>query len=153
MGWPDPDSVSIAVKTPTAQDRLVATDHVAPGRLRATLPDTGSGLYTFQVSTSLGTQRHLHLRRNRAENETWGTNPALYAWKTAGLVSDWNPGYLAQHRFGDRARRPVDRSLIGLALALFLSGVLVDRTKLYEASIGRHARTWRRFFSASRQDI
>ena len=48
MGWPDTDSVSIAVKTPTAQDRLVATDYVAPGRLRATLPDTGSGLYTFR---------------------------------------------------------------------------------------------------------
>jgi hypothetical protein len=121
--------------------------------LRATLPDTGSGLYTFQVSTSLGAQRHLHVRRNRAENETWGTSPALHGWKADGLVSDWNPRSLAQDRFGDRALRPVDRSLIGLALALFLSGVLVDRTRLYDPRVGRHARAWRRFFGASRQDI
>jgi len=151
-GWPDPESVSIAVKTPTSQDRLV-TDYIAPGRLRATLPDTSSGLYTFQVSTSLGTQRHLHLRRNRAENETWGTNPALTGWKTDGLVSDWDPRSLAQHRFGDRALRPVDRSLIGLALALFLSGVLVDRARLHKASIGRHARHWRTFFSAAHKGL
>ena len=57
-GGSDPDSVSIAVKTPSAQDRLVTADYVAPGRLRATLPDAGPGLYTFLVSTSLGTQRH-----------------------------------------------------------------------------------------------
>jgi len=134
-GWPDPASVSIAVKTPTTQRRLVSTDYVAPGQLRATLPDAGSGLYTFLVSTSLGTHRQLHLRRNRAENETWGTNPALDAWRTNGLVSNWDPGFLAQHRSGNRARRPVDRSLIGLALALFLSGVLVDRTRLHKARL------------------
>jgi Ca-activated chloride channel homolog len=139
MGPPPPDSVSIAVKIPTTQERLVATDYVAPGRLRATLPDAGPGLYTFQVSTSFGSQRHLHLRRNRAENEAWGTNPALYAWKTGGLVSDWNPGSLAQHHFDNRALGLVDRSLIGLALALFLSGVLVDRARLYEAGIRRVA--------------
>ncbi|MBK7472061.1 MAG: VWA domain-containing protein [Betaproteobacteria bacterium] len=82
------------------------------------------------VSTSLGTQRQLHLRRNRTENEAWGTNPALDAWRTAGLVSDWDPGFLAQHRDSIRARRPLDRSLIGFALALFLAGVLVDRARL-----------------------
>ena len=153
MGSPDIDSASIAVKTPTGQDRLVATDYIAPGRLRATLPGTGSGLYTFVVSTSRGTQRQLHLRRNRAENETWGTNPALHVWRNEGLVTDWNADVLAQHRVADESRHPVDRSLIVLALALFLLGVLVDRTRLYEASVGRHARTWRRFVSASRQDI
>ena len=82
---PDIDRASIAVKTPTGQDRLVTTDNIAPGRLRATLPDTGSGLYTFVVSTSRGTQRQLHLRRNGAENETWGTNPALHVWRNEGL--------------------------------------------------------------------
>jgi hypothetical protein len=152
-GWPDPDSVSIAVKTPTTSDRRVATEYVAPGRLRATLPDTGSGLYEFRVATSLGAQRQLHLRRNREENESWGTNPALHAWRNELLVSDWNADFVAQHHLGDGARAPVDRSLIGLALALFLSGVLVDRTRLYQAWAGRRARTWRRFFSASRQDI
>ena len=50
----------------------------------------------------------------------------------------------------DRARHPVDRSLIGLALALFLSGVLVDRTRLYEASVGRR-KTWRRFLTPNRR--
>ncbi len=147
MGSPDIDSASIAVKTPTGQDRLVATDYIAPGRLRATLPDTGSGLYTFVASTSRGTQRQLHLRRNDAENETWGTNPALHVWRSEGLVSDWNADVLAQHHVADESRHPVDRSLIVLALALFLLGVLVERTRLYEASVGR-LKTWRRFFNA-----
>jgi hypothetical protein len=138
-GAPDAESVSIAVKTPSGQDRLVSADYVAPGRLRATLTDTASGLYAFQVPTSLGTKRHLHLRRNRAESETWGTNPALYAWKTDGLVGDWDPGFLAQQRFGDRVLRPVDRSLLGLALALFLAAVLVDRSRRYEAGARRVA--------------
>ncbi len=112
MGSPDIDSASIAVKTPTGQDRLVATDYIAPGRLRATLPDTGSGLYTFVASTSRGTQRQLHLRRNAAENETWGTNPALHVWRSEGLVSDWDADVLAQHRLADESLHPVDRSLI-----------------------------------------
>jgi len=134
-GRPDTDGVSMTVQTPTTQGRLVSTDQVAPGRLQATLPDAGSGLYTFLVATPLGTQRQLHLRRHRAENETWGTNPALDAWRTAGLVSNWDPGFLAQHREGNRARPPVDRSLVGLALALFLCGVLVDRTKLHRQAL------------------
>ncbi|MEP7182732.1 MAG: VWA domain-containing protein, partial [Betaproteobacteria bacterium] len=111
-GRPKPDGVSIAVQTPTTQGQLVSTDLVAPGRLRATLNDAGSGLYTFLVSTSLGTQRQLHLRRHLAENETWGTNPALDAWRIAGLVSNWDPGFLAQRREVVRARPPVDRSLV-----------------------------------------
>jgi hypothetical protein len=143
MGRPDPDSVSIAVNTPTAQGRLLATDYVAPGRLRATLPDAGSGLYTFLVSTSLGTQRQLHLRRHRAETDAWGTNPALDEWRTAGLVSIWDPGVHAQYRDRNRGGRPVDRSLIGLALALFLSGVLVDRTRLDKAGVREALRRWR----------
>jgi hypothetical protein len=133
----DLGSVSIAVKTPTAQERPVAAEYVAPGRLRATLPDNVVGLYAVQVSTARGSERLLHLRRNRAETETWGTNPALEQWKRDGLVSDWDPGLLAQRSFDERAVRPVDRSLLGLALALFCLGVLVDRTKLYEAVVRR----------------
>jgi hypothetical protein len=126
-GWADPAGVSIGVKSPTAEARVVRADYVASGRLRATLPDDGPGLYTFVVSTPLGTQRVLHLRRNRAEDETWGTNPALETWKRAGLVASWDPGSLAQHREGSRAGHQADRWLLGLALALFLAGVLVDR--------------------------
>jgi len=137
-GRPNPDGVSIAVQTPTTPGQLVSMDPVAPGRLQAMLKDAGSGLYTFQVSTPLGTRRQLHLRRHRAENETWGTNPALDAWRTAGLVSVWVPGFLAQTREGIRARLPVDRSLVGLALALFLSGVLVDRSKLSKPRLRGH---------------
>ncbi len=140
-GRSDPAGVSITVQTPTTRGQLVSTDYVAPGRLRATLPDAGPGLYTFLVSTSLGTQRQLHLRRQRAENEAWGINPALDAWKTAGLVSIWDPGFLARHRDGNRARAPLDRSLVGLALALFLSGVLVDRTRFRKAIVGRYVGT------------
>ncbi len=126
-GQPTPEGMSIVVQTPSGQDRRTSADQVAPGRLRAMLNDAGPGLYTFLVSTPLGTQRQLHLRRHQAENETWGTNPALDAWKTAGLISDWHPDFLAQRRDVDRARPQADRSLVALALALFLSGILVDR--------------------------
>ena len=70
--------------------------------MQATLPDAGPGLYTFLVVDFAGTQRQLHLRRHRAENEAWGTNPALDAWRTAGLIRDWDPGFLAHHRDGSR---------------------------------------------------
>ena len=135
MGTTHPDDVSIVVQTPTAQRQRVSMDQFAPGRLRATLPDAGSGLYTFLVSTSLGTKRLLHLRRLRAESETWGTNPALEAWRSEGLIGNWDPETVARPRDGNRARPPVDRSLVGLALALFLCGVLVDRTRLHKASV------------------
>jgi hypothetical protein len=126
-GSPAPGSVSIAMQTPAKQDRPVIMDEVALGRLRAMPPDAGPGLYTFQASSPLGTLRQLHLRRSRAENESWGTNPALDAWKTAGLVGVWDPEVLARNRVDGPAPRPADRSLIGLALALFLAGVVVDR--------------------------
>jgi len=126
--------MSIAVQTPTAQTQPLSMNAVGPGRLQATLPDAGPGLYTFLVSTSFGTRRQLHLRRNRAESETWGTNPAMDAWRTAGLFNDWDPATLLRRRDGERGRLPVDRSLLGLALALFLSGVLVDRAKLRSSS-------------------
>ena len=124
----DADSAAIAVDTPAAPGRVLATDRVAPGRWRATLPDASPGLYSFVLTTPLGSQRQLHLRRQRAEQRTWGTNPALQAWTSAGLVSAWEPGSLAQRGGSERGRRPFDRSLIGLALALFLAGVVVDRT-------------------------
>jgi len=138
-----PGSVSIVMDTPTTQGRPLAVDLVAPGRWRATPPDAGPGLYTFLVSTPQGTQRRLHLRQGHAENESWGINPALEAWRSAGLVSPWDPGLLVQRRDGDLGRRPPDRSLIGLALALFLSGVLVDRTRLNTAVIAQALRRWR----------
>ena len=40
-------------RTPTTQTQSLSMNPVAPGQLRATLPDAGSGLYTFLVSSSL----------------------------------------------------------------------------------------------------
>jgi hypothetical protein len=135
--------VTIAVNTPTTAGRQLATDAIAPGRLRALAPDDGPGLYTFLVSTPLGTQRQLHLRRQRAESQGWGINPALQAWQSAGLVKPWEPGFLARRGDGGRGRLPVDRVLVGLGLLLFLAGVLVDRTRLDVARVGAALRRWR----------
>lgn len=137
------DGVAIAVNTPTTAGRQLATDTIAPGRLRALLPDDGPGLYTFLVSTPLGTQRQLHLRRQHAESQGWGINPALQAWQSAGLVQPWAPGFLAQRSAGDRVRRPVDRVWLGLGLLLFLAGVGVDRTRLDVAGAAATLRRWR----------
>ena len=144
MRQPDPDRVSIVVDTPTTQGQLLTTERVAPGRLRATLPEAGAGLYTFLLSTPLGTQRQLHLRRQRAESETSGTNPALEVWRAAGLIRPWAPDSIAKQRADGRLNRPLDRTLIALALALFLAGVLVDRARLDERAIKQALRRWRK---------
>jgi uncharacterized membrane protein len=133
VGRADPGGVSITADTPMMQGRLVSADPVAPGRLRGALPDAGPGLYTFLVSTSQGTQRQLHLRRHRAEGESWGTNPELKAWANAGLIRKWKPDFLPPPHDESGDNRLVDRSLMGLGLLLFLAGVLVDRQRLDKA--------------------
>jgi len=138
----DPNA-DVVVNTPRTQGRRLEMDAVAPGRVRATLPDDGPGLYTFLVSNSHGTQTQLHLRHQRGESEAWGTNPALSAWRSAGLIGDWDPAFIAPRRDGRREPRPVDRSLIGLALALFVSGVLVDRSRPNIRSVREALRRWR----------
>ena len=139
-----PDGVSIVMESPAAQSRSLAVELVAPGRWRATPRDAGPGLYSFLISTPHGAKRQLHLRRSHAETEAWGINPALDTWRSAGLVSDWDPRLFALHRDGDLKRRPLDRSLLGLALMLFLSGVLVDRTSLKMKGLRHALHRWRR---------
>jgi hypothetical protein len=135
---------SITVEAPASPARVLVSEQAAPGRLRATLPDAGAGLYAFTVSTPNGTRRHWHLRRERAESQAWGINPALDAWKAAGLVTEWKPDSTAPVRIGDADRsRPSDRSLVGLALALFAAGVLVDRTWPSPVAAGAALRRWR----------
>ncbi len=129
-GWADPAGASLRVTTPTGEVRDITADYVAPGRLRAMFRDDDSGLYTIALSTSVGAQRLLHLRRNPAEDEAWGMNPALDEWKRDGLVRDWDPAALAAPRTGPGEHADVNRSLIALALALFLAGVLADRSRL-----------------------
>ncbi|MEO7115397.1 MAG: VWA domain-containing protein [Caldimonas sp.] len=123
-------AVTMVVDTPTARAQPLATERIAPGRWRATLSDAGPGLYDVLVTTALGTQRQLHLRQGRAERGTWGTSPMLQAWKSEGLVEDWQPAGFARSHEGGRGERPPDRSLIALGLVLFLCAVLVDRARI-----------------------
>lgn len=126
------DSVgtAIEVSTPTSRTQALAVDRIAPGRLQAILPDAGAGLYTVVVTTTAGTQRRLHLRRQRAESESWGTGAALVSWRSEGLIEDWTPSRVASASDAGQVRRPLDRSLVMLALALFVCGILVDRASL-----------------------
>ncbi|MGA9374688.1 MAG: hypothetical protein WBV64_06605, partial [Mycobacterium sp.] len=142
-GQPDIPSLSVVVNTPTNQGQSVPMERIAPDRLRATFHDSGPGLYTFLATGSHGTLRHLHLRRQRGENEAWGINPALDTWMSAGLVTRWDPGSLAQHLVGSRGGRPIDRSLVGLGFVLFLSGMLVDRARLNKVGLRETLRKWR----------
>lgn len=143
-GVSEAGGVSVAVNTPTAQSYSVAADALAPGRVGATLPDAGPGLYTLLVSTAQGSERRLHLRRQRAESQSWGTSPDLAVWRSAGLIRDWDPRWLTRHEGGPPVRRPLDRSLLALGLALFLAGVLVDRTQLGAGLRARVLQGWRR---------
>jgi hypothetical protein len=130
-GWADDEAVAMAVTTPAGKTQVLPAQGVAPGRLRATLPDQGAGLYTFAVSSPLGTQRVLHLRRHRGETHTWGINPAVDAWRRAGLVDSARED--AGRARATDARRQPDPSLVALALVLFVAGVLTDRAQLPRA--------------------
>lgn len=123
------DAVSMVVTTPKGQTQALPVEAVAAGRWRGPLPDAGPGLYTVVLSTPFGTQRQLYLRRQLAESEARGLHPALDEWQAAGLISAWDPGLAARRAGADAATRPIDRSLIALALALFLCGVALDRLR------------------------
>jgi hypothetical protein len=134
----------LEVDTPTTKALALSTEVLAPGRLGADLPDHGPGLYTFVLSTPQGAQRHLHLRRARGENEAWGINPALTAWQAEGLVDAWKPDAAISPRSAEARQRPPDRSLLALGLALFLAGVLVDRTRGSWPTLRGAVARWRR---------
>ncbi len=140
-GSPVAQAVSIAVDTPTISGRLLDVEHFAAGRVRATLSDAGPGLYTFVVSTPQGVQRQLHLVRQPDEGGTWGTSPALVQWRDAGLITAWEPDFQTRPR-GVEGQR-VDRWLLAVSLALFLCGVVLDRTRLGSAQIAQVLRTLR----------
>jgi hypothetical protein len=73
-------------------------------------------------------QRVVHLRSSRAEESAWGASPAVEQWRRAGLVRPWDTGTVARRRAAAAGGLPhVDRWLLGLALLLFATGVLVDR--------------------------
>ncbi len=120
---------SLTVDTPTTPGLALAAKALAPGRLWAQLPDHGPGLYTFVLATPQGAQRHLHLRRARDENQAWGISPELAAWQAEGLIEIWKPDAAIPARRVDGSQRPLDRTLLVLGLALFLAGVLTDRTR------------------------
>jgi hypothetical protein len=63
------------------------------------------------------------------------------------LTSAWSAGALALAADGDRGRRRPDRWLVGLALVLFLAGVVVDRTRLDEGGVRDAVRRWRQRLS------
>lgn len=138
----DAGGMALAVDTPAGPGRPLTPVAVAPGRLRAALPDDGPGLYTFIVTTARGTQRQLHLRRQRIEDDRWGTHPALDAWRAAGWLGGGDLGTLFAPQTGERVRQAPDRTLIGLALVLFLAGVVIDRTGTTRAQALAALKRW-----------
>jgi Ca-activated chloride channel homolog len=122
-------AVSMVVTTPTGKMQALPIEAVAAGRWRAPLTDAGPGLYTIVLSTPFGLQRQLYLRRQQAESEVRGLHPALAEWQAAGLIGAWDPGWLARRDGAGAAARPIDRSLLVLALALFLCGLGLDRLR------------------------
>jgi hypothetical protein len=142
-GQPASQDISLVVDSPKALGQRVSLEQIAAGRWRAELPEAGPGLYAFRATTSSGAQRHLHLRRHRGEDTSWGTNPALDEWRRAGLLRDWNPGLLQSLRDGAGITRPFDRTLVGLGLALFLTGIGVDRMAFKRTAILQTLLSWR----------
>jgi hypothetical protein len=136
--------VTLLVGTPTTRGLALPIEALAPGRLHAALPDHGPGLYTFVLSTRQGAQRYLHLRRTRGEDQAFGVNPALAAWQAQGLIDSWVPEAAIAPRGAGARQRPLDRTLLALGLALFLAGVLIDRTRGSWPAFRAAAARWRR---------
>jgi hypothetical protein len=127
------DAVAIDVITPTGRRLALPLEATAVGRWRGPLPDAGPGLYTAMLSTPFGKQRQLYLRRQQTEGEARGLNPALDDWRAAGLIGAWDPAELPRRAGGATATRPIDRSLMALALVLFVTGVGIDRRQSLRA--------------------
>jgi hypothetical protein len=126
--WAAAPQATLMVVTPGGRSRSIALRPVAPGRLGATVPEVEPGAYTLAVSGPAGTQRALHLRDSRAEQDGWGEDPAVGRWVSEGLVQRWDPSARGWAGLESAAatRRP-DRWLVGLALLIFCAGVVVDR--------------------------
>jgi hypothetical protein len=141
-GWESGAGLSMTVTTPASGTRVVPAEYIAPGRLRARVAADGAGPYTIAVSTPMGSQRAVHLRRNSTELETSGTNPAIADWTRAGLIDPFDPASLDKRGVATDPRRAPDRSLVALALVLFLVGIVVDRGKAWRLpSLRRPGRT------------
>ena len=106
------------------------------------LPGTDAGLHTFIVTSAGDIQRRLHLRRQDTEDQAWGINPALDEWRAAGWVMAWSPRKLLAAPSAQRTPRAPDRTLIALALALSLAGVLADRTRFGLAEARALLKRW-----------
>jgi len=125
--WAAPAEASLAFVTPTGRTGSAVLRPFAPGRLRAVVPTTEPGAYQLVASSPLGVQRVLHLRDSRAEHEGWGVDPAVERWIRDGLVQRWDAAAVAPVRLRSAVAASPDRGLMGLALLLFCTGVLVDR--------------------------
>jgi hypothetical protein len=126
--WAAAPQAALAVVTPGGRSREFALRPVAPGRLGATVPEVEPGAYTLVVSGPAGSQRTLHLREDRAEQDGWGESPDVERWVGEDLVRRWDPSArgLADLETVSATRHP-DRWLVGFALLLFCAGVVVDR--------------------------
>jgi Mg-chelatase subunit ChlD len=126
--WAAAPRATLSVVTPGGRSQSIALRPVAPGRLGATVPTVEPGAYTLVASGPAGTQRVLHLRDDRAEQDGWGESPEVERWVSDGLVQRWDPSARGSTGLGTVAgtRRP-DRWLVGLALLCFCAGVVVDR--------------------------
>lgn len=126
--WVTAPQATLSVVTPGSRNRSIALRPVAPGRLAATVPEIEPGAYTLVVSGPAGVQRTLHLRNDRAEQDGWGEDPEVGRWVGEGLVRRWEPSATGPAGLqAAAATRHPDRWLVGLALLLFCTGVVVDR--------------------------
>ncbi|MDE2612065.1 MAG: VWA domain-containing protein, partial [Burkholderiales bacterium] len=121
------EAPELAVETPSGARIALVAEPLAPGRWRAEMPAADPGLYAVSAATGSGSARRLHLWRGRTEDDAWGIAPELTRWQAEGLLQRWTPHALARLRAPDDPTRLPDRSLLVLALTLFVAGVLVDR--------------------------
>jgi hypothetical protein len=149
---------TLAITPPGAAQLALTPEPVAAGRWRARLPDPAPGLYAVTVVATDGTRgagrasamggmgaavetgetgaaggtggtgRLLHLRRSIGEGDSQGLHPDLPAWQAQGWIRRWDAQTFGRAAHSGATRRPVDRVLLVLALALFAAGVVVDRS-------------------------
>jgi uncharacterized protein with von Willebrand factor type A (vWA) domain len=124
--WADGPVPVLRLLLPSGRVLETALTPAGPGRVTARLERPDDGTYTITVIAGQDRLRRLYLHEDRAAASRIGLDPAVHAWRKAGLVQIWPAEGIAAigKVAGDAAS--TQAALVALALSMLLLGLLID---------------------------
>jgi hypothetical protein len=127
--WSSAASGQLRVQHPSGRITDTPLDASAAGRLSAEIDEPEDGLYRISVIAPDAARRFVHLRAPRREFGDGRPSPDIAEWAQAGLVREWSPATFQAALDGlPYSESNPDRAMV-FALALFLLGLLIDRSR------------------------